>query len=300
MSHPQKCIAFSALASVGVDAELGLIRGVSAISVGPALGHGRKVDQRSLETVLACAEKFRGGVRVVNRHTDNVLETVGLATNWRIDGNALRCDIELLQSNPDVRAKILELAERAPDTFGLSITFYDQPEKLGDSYFVRCQKLLDVAIVDEPAANASGLYGTFSAVSGTTQIQAMTYTPEEMASKIDALSAAVAKLTEQVGGIQNPDTEDMQKELSALRSEVDTLKSTVAKEVVSFGSRASALEQQLAPKDNRPAELVNFAAKVEEIRKANPKLPANAAIARAASADRKGHAAWLKAGQPNL
>ena len=300
MASRENCISFSTLAAFGVDREARVIRGVAALSQGPTLGHGLFIDERSLATTLACAQSIPGGIRVVMDHTENVGETQALATNWRIDGTVLRCDVEFLQSAGEAGAKILELAERSPESFGLSIHFRNVTEKRGELSVPRCTKLLHLAIVEEAAATRGGLYGTFSAVSGTTQIQAMPYTPEEVASKIDALSAAVAGLTEKLSSIQMPDTAKPEAELAALRSEVAALKSTVAKEVVSFGSRAAALEQQITPKDERPAELVSFSAKVKSIREASPKIHASAAIARAAAQDSKGHAAWLKAGQPNL
>ena len=293
--------SLTAFSASRVDADAMRIYGVAAITIGEAQGHGLFVDRRTLETVLAEAQKSTSGIRVVDTHSRRVTDTMGLATNWRIDGDVLRCDVEFFAASADRAGPIIALAEKAPDTFGLSITFYDDPEKIEGRWFSRCTKLVDISIVDVPAANANGLFGarvtatSFSALRGTTKLTTMPYSPEEIASIIDALKAEVAAIKAMLG-----ETEDMAAKLAAISDTVTALSAKVETEVRTFGTRAAALEQHIAPRDTRPAGVVKFESAVKAAREKNTKLTANMAIAEVARTDREAYAAWVEAGRPKL
>lgn len=148
---------FAAITGSQVDSENGIIRGVSVITVGEAKGHGVFADKTTLSTVKAAADQFSAGVKVKINHRTGVEAIVGFLKNFRIEGDQLRADLHLLRTAPDF-ARILELAATIPDTFGLSISFSGTREKIGDQEFARCTELYSVDIVDEPAANPSGLF----------------------------------------------------------------------------------------------------------------------------------------------
>jgi len=150
-------ITFAASAGV-IDAQTGIIRGVSLITKGPALGHGVMIDDKTLEQVKAAAEQYAGGLKVKLDHSGGAGDIVGYIDTLRIEGEKLLGDLHLLESSVH-RAYILEIAERIPDTFGLSIAFSGPSEKSADKLTTlqRCSEIYSVDLVSEPAANA-GLF----------------------------------------------------------------------------------------------------------------------------------------------
>jgi hypothetical protein len=151
-------ITFSASAGA-IDAEAGVIRGVSLITKGPALGHGVMIDEITLEQVKKAAEQYAGGLKVKLDHSGGAGDIVGYIDALRIDGDKLLGDLHLLQSSPH-RSYILEIAQRIPDTFGLSIAFSGPSEKAKDGVTTlqRCSEIYSVDLVSEPAANPSGFF----------------------------------------------------------------------------------------------------------------------------------------------
>ena len=150
-------ITFAASAGV-IDAQTGIIRGVSLITKGPALGHGVMIDDKTLEQVKKAAEQYSGGLKVKLDHSGGAGDIVGYIDTLRIEGEKLLGDLHLLESSVH-RAYILEIAERIPDTFGLSIAFSGPSEKSADKLTTlqRCSEIYSVDLVSEPAANA-GLF----------------------------------------------------------------------------------------------------------------------------------------------
>jgi hypothetical protein len=154
----EQVITFSASAGV-IDAEAGIIRGVSLITKGPALGHGVMIDDKTLEQVKTAAEQYAGGLKVKLNHSGGAGDIVGYIDALRISGEKLLGDLHLLQTSPH-RAYILEIAERIPDTFGLSIAFSGPSEKSSDKLTTlqRCSEIYSVDLVSEPAANPNGFF----------------------------------------------------------------------------------------------------------------------------------------------
>jgi hypothetical protein len=166
--HHQSLIAgreFSqTLASERVDSVGGIIHGVSVITEGPALGHVDKksglpvfVDRTTLAQVMACAKTYAGGLKVKADHGSGIFATTGALRNFRIDGDRLRADLHVLASDTN-RAKLLEMAQTIPDTFGLSVSFTGQDEIRPGKVLARCTEIYSADLVPEPAANPSGLF----------------------------------------------------------------------------------------------------------------------------------------------
>ena len=151
-------ITFAASAGV-IDSEAGIIRGVSLITKGPALGHGVMIDDKTLEQVKTAAEQYSGGLKVKLNHSGGAGDIVGYIDTLRVSGEKLLGDLHLLQTSPH-RAYILEIAERIPDTFGLSIAFSGPSEKSTDKLTTlqRCSEIYSVDLVSEPAANPNGFF----------------------------------------------------------------------------------------------------------------------------------------------
>ena len=152
-------ISFAAVADSKIDAENGIIRGVSLITVGPALGHGVAIDRKTLEQVKTAAELYTGGLKVKLDHSGGAGDIIGYIDTMRIEGDKLLGDLHLLQSSPH-RTYILEIAQRIPDTFGLSIAFSGPSEVGADKKTIlqRCSEIYSVDLVSEPAANPDGFF----------------------------------------------------------------------------------------------------------------------------------------------
>jgi hypothetical protein len=152
-----------------VDRANGVIKGVSVITIGPAKGHGVKIDHRSLETVKQVADEFKSGVKFRFRHRKAgeyqsvVDETGGVLKNFSIDGNKVRADLHLFSSVPaETREKFFEMAEKMPDQFGLSIDFSGVSETINGEKYARCSELQSIDLTDTPAANHEGLFSAMS------------------------------------------------------------------------------------------------------------------------------------------
>ena len=150
-----------------VDKEGGIIRGVSVMTVGPALGHTYKaedgkelpvfIDQTTLEQTKACAETYSGGVKVKADHRSGIFDVTGYLRNFRIEGDVLRADLHILATD-DNRDKLLEMAETIPDTFGLSVFTVGPYDVKNGMALDRCTEILSCDLVTEPAANPQGLF----------------------------------------------------------------------------------------------------------------------------------------------
>jgi len=134
-----------------------VIEGVSIISIGEAKGHGLHVDEQTLMEVKACAESYKGGVKVNLDHGAGIKDIVGFVNNFRIVGNQLLGDLNLLETSP-MRDYVLEISSKLPDTFGISIAFSGPIREVDGMDFASCTELYSADLVQTPAANATGLF----------------------------------------------------------------------------------------------------------------------------------------------
>jgi len=162
-----------------VDKDKGIILGVSLISTPEAKGHGIKIDQGTIESFY---EDVKGkSVKAYYTHDDDneALDSIGLWENFEIiqDGEftKLKADFIALESwrehHPDRFDALFELAEKAPEAFGVSAEFfasrimYDEEGKEvewdGDEsndVFARAIEVNAFSIVAQPSANPTGLF----------------------------------------------------------------------------------------------------------------------------------------------
>jgi len=148
-----------------------IIEGVSIISVGEAKGHGLFVDDITLQEVKACAESYAEGVKVNLDHGAGIKDIVGFCDNFRIVGEKLVADLNLLET-AEKRAYVLEIATRMPDTFGISIAFSGPVRERDGRSFASCTELYSADLVQTPAANPTGLF-SFTAKSVDTSAKEM-------------------------------------------------------------------------------------------------------------------------------
>jgi len=205
-----------------VDAEKGIIYGVAVVSEGPAKGHGVFADARTLATVAQCSQRYESGVRVVADHEGGILDTLGALKEFRTDGATLRADFHLLTADASARAKILEMAQTMPDTFGLSITFDGAPETINGLQFARCTNLVEVALVKEPAANPS----LFQKMENVAEIvsDAVAEALKPMAEEIAAFKDNLTALESGRAPVAKEEVTAMSAQISALRTELAATK----------------------------------------------------------------------------
>lgn len=215
-----------AVAAGQVDTASGVIKGVSLISEGPALGHGVMVDATTLRQVMEAASKYEGGLKVKMDHQGGAGDIIGFVDNLRIDGTKLLGDLNLLKNSPH-RDYVLEIAQKIPDTFGLSIAFSGAVETgEGKMMLQRCSEIYSVDLVSEPAANAAGLFErrlkSFQTAEGTT--------PEEEKPEIE---------------ITIPMNDDVKKEIAGM----------IESAMMGLSERLSKLEAGAPKPEDKPAAM---------------------------------------------
>ncbi|MGE9293572.1 MAG: hypothetical protein ACQKBW_08165 [Puniceicoccales bacterium] len=144
-----------------IDPEKGIIKGISVMTMGTAKGHDLAIDMKTLQSVKAQAEQLGGKVLVKVNHGSGALDVCGQLVNFRIDGNRLLADWQLLKSHPAF-AQLIETAQVQPETVGMSASFVgsDSNELSANGMkAARCKQLLSIDYVVHPAANV----GLFSA-----------------------------------------------------------------------------------------------------------------------------------------
>jgi hypothetical protein len=247
-----------------------IIEGVSVISVGEAKGHGLFVDAQTLREVKACAETYAGGVKVNLDHGAGIRDIVGFCDNFRIIGEKLVADLNLLQ-NAERKDYVLEIAEKLPDTFGISIAFSGPVREIGGKRFASCEELYSADLVQTPAANPTGLF-SFEAKRVDKFSQTMEDAPEkpemengnedpmkEVMSRLAALEAFVADYNKKME--EMPKEEKMQEEPKAEESEMSKLSAKLDTIIANFGAApmkgSAAAEEKPAAKFDLKALIEN-------------------------------------------
>lgn len=164
-----------------VDREAGIIYGYSVITEGPALGHNMQVDQTTLDQVVTLGNRSPLGIKArfdhPNASSTSMGTFLGRTKNFRKVDNRVVGDLHLSDSakdapQGDLHAYVLGLAENDPQAFGASIVFEGKSEEQLDEdgtrktdatgkplpKLARVDALFASDIVDEPAANAGGLF----------------------------------------------------------------------------------------------------------------------------------------------
>lgn len=155
---PAKSLGIKFFAAIAgkIDKEKGLISGVSVITMGEARGHGMMIDEETLKQVKACCQSFKNGLKVALDHYSGIEAIVGYLNNFRISGEKLLADLQLLETH-EKREYVLELAETIPDNFGISISFSGDHDHIDGVTYARCDEIYSADLVMTPAAN-EGLF----------------------------------------------------------------------------------------------------------------------------------------------
>jgi hypothetical protein len=162
----ERAVYFSAIKSQEkIDADKGIIFGVSVITVGEAAGcnSGTWIDKTTLSQINEVAKTYPDGIKVKlsqsKEHDGSAGQIVGVLKNFRVDGDQTRADLHLLQAS-EKRAFVLEMAATMPSEFGLSVVIPKEFEKVGGKECLRCSEIYSVDLVEAPAANPTGLFSS--------------------------------------------------------------------------------------------------------------------------------------------
>jgi hypothetical protein len=229
----QPSLTLFASAKVGnIDAKKGVITGVSVITAGPVAGHDMYADDKTLQTVMASAQTYEGGLKVKLNHGSDVGDIIGFLDNFRIDDDQLRADFNLLASSEHADY-VLELAITIPDQVGMSIAFsFDSEDVEGLPYpAVRCIEIFSCDLVDSPAANAGGLFSTTKMSENTTDPKESAAAKDEptLESRMAALEAALASINSKLGELSVVSTQ-----LSAIETVANGFAKTVEEQKEAF------------------------------------------------------------------
>jgi uncharacterized protein YcfJ len=187
-----------------VDSVNGVIHGVSIITGGvTARGHDLEVDMKTVTQLFGCAHKM-GKVPVKWNHKSGADAVAGYLENFRIDGQKLLGDWHLLKFH-EKYDQALELAQRMPECIGLSAAFLGEDEKRADGKTAaRCEELVSVDVVANPAANPNGFFealfptGVDTPNKNETLMQTQTNPQQQAEPTLKDVLAAVTALTSQV------------------------------------------------------------------------------------------------------
>lgn len=178
------------VAAGAVDVDNRIIRGVSMAQAVEALGHGGRLDMRSLEQLVEQVNAKRSGAKSRFTHpglsSDGMGKFLGRMKNARIEGDKALADLHLSKlafSSPDgnLGGYVLEAIDEDPEAFGFSVVISterywvmedgsemaygneDRPPKgVADELpAFRITDLHAVDLVDEPAANRDGMFSQF-------------------------------------------------------------------------------------------------------------------------------------------
>ena len=167
--------------SLNVDRENGVIRNVSAMQIGEALGHNVNIDMRTLQMLVALDEGKGNKVRLSHPGMceDGMARRLGRFTDPRIVddkvvGNLVFSRAAYDGPNGNMADYVMTLAEEDPESFGLSVVVAQQQVALnadgsetivprgaeveGQALYMRPMEWRATDVVDEPAANRDGLF----------------------------------------------------------------------------------------------------------------------------------------------
>jgi hypothetical protein len=129
-----------------------IIPNVYILSQGEARGHDLFIDKTSIQKAYDLMAKAPNGVKVKMNHGSGLDAVCGFARNPRIEGDKLMADLHLLKSSPHYEL-VKEMANEAPDQFGVSLAFLNESETIKGKDYIRPQRIESADLVSSPASN---------------------------------------------------------------------------------------------------------------------------------------------------
>lgn len=240
--------------------------GISVATVGPALGHAMLVDDVTLLQAEAAGQNG-SPVKVFVDHDESIDSLIGFLSNFRIEEDQLRADLELLGSHAQA-SFYSEILRKAPQRVGFSMTFSGTPDEAADgTRLARVSELVSVDLVSRPAANPDGVFRAGSepeavpavdtTAVGMTENTSVAKVEFDAQAAIESLAASVADLKSTVDGLAAA-----KKEAPAhVAAPVD---SEMAAKLDAAMTKLSALEVELAARGDNAVSGNGSAVSVEE------------------------------------
>ena len=241
--------------------------GISVATVGPALGHSMMVDD---VTLLQAEEAGRVGspVKVFVDHDESIDSLIGFLADFRIEGDQLRADLELLASHPQ-SSFYQEILTKAPNRVGFSMTFSGVPEESEEgTRLARVKELVSVDLVSRPAANPDGVFRAMpvAEVAPAVDTTAMGMDQKSAPEQFDAKAAIEAMAAELRAEIKSALEEKVEAttEAPAPAPVEDSKAAELAAKLESVTSKLSALEVELAARGDNAISGNGSAVSVED------------------------------------
>jgi hypothetical protein len=241
--------------------------GISVATVGPALGHSMMVDD---VTLLQAEEAGKVGspVKVFVDHDESIDSLIGFLADFRIEGDQLRADLELLASHPQ-SSFYQEILTKAPNRVGFSMTFSGVPEESEEgTRLARVKELVSVDLVSRPAANPDGVFRAMpvAEVAPAVDTTAMGMDQKSAPEQFDAKAAIEAMAAELRAEIKSALEEKVEAttEAPAPAPVEDSKSAELAAKLESVTSKLSALEVELAARGDNAISGNGSAVSVED------------------------------------
>jgi len=253
-----------------IDSKLGIIKGVSVISTPEAKGHNIKIDQKSIQSFLEAVEGEKVKAYYTHSPENDALDAIGLWENFQIveDGEftKLTADFLALESwkehHKDEYDALFEMAEKAPEAFGVSAEFtiekiYYNDEGEEEKYegqedkevYARAVEVSAFSIVAQPAANPTGLFAEAkeeieeeqdNLVVLTKKLIDMDREKNDVVVELKSAQTALEKFSERIA--------NQEKEIAELKEENKEWQARYAKVITDSGADPVSANAQEAPK----------------------------------------------------
>ncbi|MFH1346198.1 MAG: hypothetical protein ABIL01_34100 [Pseudomonadota bacterium] len=185
-------VAARRLRPQAVDREARMIQGVSLVTRGEAIGHNIWLDRTFLDQTAEAGRRAEKGIKSHFTHpglsADGLGTTLGRMVNFQRRGDQVLADLAFFDHasttpHGDYAAYVMDMAEESPDMFGASIVFgsddaammkfaetnrvdgkFQSPDEdnTRNHPHARLAALAGADVVDDPAANPSGLFSAFA------------------------------------------------------------------------------------------------------------------------------------------
>jgi hypothetical protein len=239
------------------EMESGDFGGVSILEIGEAKGHDLFVDKLSLEKAKEIMNQAPNGVKVKMNHGSGLDAVVGFARNARIEGNKLVADLKLLKSSQHY-GLIKEMANEAPDQFGISLAFVNESESINGKDYIRPQSIASADLVSSPAATNGLFEEMIKFMEKVKEFRCWDgYKPAKGVKPYESGSCVKAekKLGYMAGGKPIPvDLPNAVVEGDGLTKQGETMENNYSKDIEDIKVRLAAIEDSMKPKNEKMAE----------------------------------------------
>ena len=279
------------------------LNNVSLMATGDALGHGMSIDRRSIETVLEHIENGKLKSFENHNYNPNPTDILGVFSGFSIvdtDDGISKLVAEkfefLASADAEKKARLIELATKAPEVFGCSLTaecdavwvVEDGSEVSSWERPPNCTALSRVArfgvvyscdFVSDPACNPSGLFSqnqNQNQQKDKTMKRCMQYFATRFADKPQLFSKAYKKIEAFAEGeeidekkiadeIENEETIDgLKKENAELKTKIKALEEKIA-EAESAKEKAESEKAELSAKIQNVSGAENFETETQSV-----------------------------------